>query len=261
MVASFYPLAWVAERVGGPRVDVIDLTPPGAEAHDTTLSARARADLGDASLVLLLGLRFQPEVERAARDANGRVVDVARGLPLLPSSEGGLEADPHVWLDPVLMLDVVDAVVQALVSEDPAGREDYERRAAAVAGELRELDAAYREALSSCSFSTMVVTHEAFGYLAARYGLQQLGITGVTPEGEPTADRLRAVSETVDQGKAGAVFFEGTDEGERLGTRVAGDLGVPALPLATLESAPPDGDYLSAMRANLESLSGGLACP
>src|SRR5947209_1828905 len=104
VVGSFYPLAWAAQEVGGARVHVLDLTPPGVEAHDTNLSARQVADVDNADVVLILGyLGFQPQVEQAARRASGRVVEVAQGIHLRPSQERGLSGDPHVWLDPVLM--------------------------------------------------------------------------------------------------------------------------------------------------------------
>jgi len=102
VVAAFYPLAWAARQVGGDAVTVEDLTPKGAEPHDLQLTARQRLAIEDADLVLVLGKGFQPEVERAARDAHGRVVDLLDGIDLLPSTEADLKADPHVWLDPRL---------------------------------------------------------------------------------------------------------------------------------------------------------------
>jgi zinc transport system substrate-binding protein len=263
VVASFYPLAWAAERVGGSRVSVEDLTPPGVDAHDTSLSARQRADLETADVVLILGrFGFQPEVERAVSDASGVVVEVANGLALTPSGQANLEFDPHVWLDPTLMERIVREVADGLVRADPAGRSGYRRREASVLRDLTALDGAYRSGLADCRFRTFVTTHEAFGYLAAEYGLTELGIEGLTPESEPAAARIQAAADAIRSGAAApAVFFESTAEGRRVGESVAADVGVRALPLGTLESAPPSGDYLSVMRANLSSLQEGLQCP
>ena len=262
MVGSFYPLAWAAQQVGGPAVDVVDLTPPGVEAHDTSLSARQVAQVDSADVVLILGyLGFQPQVELAARQASGRVVQVARGIHLRPSQERGLSGDPHVWLDPVLMEQITLTISGALVAADPNGKAGYEERAARVTAQLSGLDSSYRSGLSGCRSTSFVTTHEAFGYLADQYALGQIGIEGLTPEAEPSADQLRTAESAIRDGRAApAVFYEGTAEGERIGRAVAASVGVPALPLGTLEFDPAPGDYLSVMRANLASLEKGLQC-
>jgi zinc transport system substrate-binding protein len=262
VVGSFYPLAWAAEQIGGSRVDVTDLTPPGVEAHDTNLSAAQVADLEEADVVLILGyLGFQPQVEQAARDSSGTVVQVTRGLHLRPSQEQGLSADPHVWLDPALMEAMVRSVAKGLEAADPEGRGTYEAGASRVLEKLSALDSSYRSALKTCRFRSFVTTHEAFGYLADRYGLEQIGIEGLTPEAEPTSAQLQDAESAIRDGNAApAVFFEDTSEGERIGKSVASDVGVSALPLGTLEFDPAPLDYLQVMRANLASLRKGLRC-
>lgn len=262
VVASFYPLAWAAGHVGGERVDVEDLTPPGVEAHDTTLSAGQRADLQTADVVVILGrFGFQPEVERAADEASGAVLSVATALPLAPSQEADLGFDPHVWLDPVLMERMVGEIADALVQADPAGATGYRARERTTADQLASLDGSYRTGLQGCAFSTFVTTHEAFGYLATEYGLSQLGVEGLTPESEPSASRIQAAIQSIEAGSAApAVFYEGTDEGRRVGESVAEDAGVSAFPLGTLESDPSPLDYMSVMQGNLDVLMKGLSC-
>ncbi len=263
VVASFYPLAWIAERIGGDLVDVEDLTPPGVEAHDVTLSAGQRADVQTADVVLLLGdFGFQPDIEKAAGEASGRVVKVAEGLDLVPTEREDLTVDPHVWLDPVLMDQIVPKIAHALAAVDPSGADAYGEGERAAMDDLHALDAAYRDGLADCTYTTFVTTHEALGYLASRYGLSQLGIEGLTPQSEPSAERIQAATDAIDAGEAApAIFYEGTDEGRRVGDSVAADAGVPALPIATLEFDPAPDDYLSAMRANLATLREGLRCP
>jgi zinc transport system substrate-binding protein len=146
---------------------------------------------------------------------------------------------------------IVDRIESALSEPTAAGR---------LRADLEDLDARYRQGLGDCRSRTMVVSHEAFGYLADRYGLEQVGLAGVEPEGEPTADALREAAEVLATAGGGAVFYEAGDEARRIAETVASDAGVPALPLSTLESAPPAGDYLSVMEENLESLRRGLGC-
>jgi zinc transport system substrate-binding protein len=260
VVASIYPLAFAADRITGPGWKVIDLTPPGTEAHDVELSLEDRAAIEDADLMLYLGdIGFQPQVEAAAGDAPGRVVAVTDGMDLMegPGHEDGEgeepeEAfDPHVWLDPMAFARIADRIGSALSAPGAAGQ---------LRAELEELHTRYRDGLADCNSNTMVVSHEAFGYLADRYGLEQVGLAGLEPEGEPTADALREAAEVLATTGGGAVFYEAGEEARRIAETVASDAGVPALPLSTLESAPPEGDYLSVMEDNLGSLRRGLGC-
>ena len=255
-VASIYPLAFAAERVAGPAWEVIDLTPPGTEAHDVELSLADRAELQSADLILFLGpLGFQPQVEGAARELEGSALAVAAGL-LAPAEA----PDPHVWLDPHAMATITNGISRRMAAIDPAEEPGYRQRALALRAELTALDREYADALSSCRSGTLITSHEAFGYLARRYGLRQVGLTGPVPESEPTAQRLQSVEALLQSGRAGAVFFEESGEARRIAETVAADSGVPALPLSTLESRPSAGDYLTVMEDNLASLRAGLEC-
>jgi zinc transport system substrate-binding protein len=245
VVASFYPLAFLAERVGGPGWKVIDLTPPGTEAHDVELSLEDRSAIQDADVVLYLGdIGFQPQVEEAVGEARGRVLAVANFVGADAS------ADPHIWLDPALMVRMTEAVASAIPGASPDALQE----------DLAALFERYRTGLTDCRSRVMVVSHEAFGYLADAFGLEQIGLTGLSPEAEPTVERLAMAEGLLAREEAGAVFFETGGEAERIARTVAEDAGVPALPLSTLESRPPTGDYLSVMEDNLASLRRGLGC-
>ena len=278
-VASVYPLAFAAQWVGGPGWEVIDLTPPGGEAHDVELTLEDRAAIASADLVVHLGdVGFQPQVEDAVAEAGGQVVAATEGVPLHEAeehaheTEGGDEdqdaeeppgeeaVDPHVWLDPVLFARMVERIAEGFAAVDPDGAEEYRIRAADLGAALHHRDARYRTTLDGCRLETMVVSHEAFGYLAERYGLHQVGLAGLVPEGEPTVEALSEAAGLLRDEGAGAVFYEEGGEARRLAEQVAADAAVPALPLLTLEAAPVEGGYLSAMEANLDSLREGLGC-
>jgi zinc transport system substrate-binding protein len=249
VVASFYPLAFAAERIAGPGWEVIDLTPPGTEAHDVELTIEDRAAIEDADVVLYLGdIGFQPQVEAAVREADGQVVAVAEVEPPGGTDE---QIDPHLWLDPARFGAMADRIARAL----GGGAAAPELRS-----QLEDLDQRYRAGLEECRFRTMLVSHEAFGYLADRYALEQVGLAGLEPEAEPGAADLAEAQALVEDGRAGAIFYEVGGETRRVAETLADDLGVPALPLATLESQPRSGDYLSVMEENLESLREGLGC-
>jgi zinc transport system substrate-binding protein len=250
VVAGFYPLAFAAEKVGGREVHVENLTPPGAEPHDLEPTPRNVQDLQSADLVLLLGRGFQPSLERAARRARGRVVE------LLDSSRLGVHSgDPHVWLDPVRFETVVTAIAAAL--GDPAAARPLVHR-------LRALDREYRARLGHCARHEIVTSHEAFGYLADRYGLTQVAISGISPESEPTPGALQHVVEVVRRSGASTVFTEPLVSG-RLAQAVASETGATTAVLDPIEGLTSDEqaageDYFTLMRANLRAVVKGLGC-
>jgi zinc transport system substrate-binding protein len=188
VVASFYPLAFAAEEIGGPSVEVTNLTPPGAEPHDVELSVRDVERVRSADLVLYLGSGFQPAVERAVEGGDAEAIDLLEKRTV----------DPHVWLDPLRYAELANEIGRAL--ERPGAAEALEQR-------LRELHAAYEQGLTDCERREIVTSHAAFGYLAERYRLEQIAITGVSPEAEPTAHELERVVAQVRERGATTVFF------------------------------------------------------
>jgi zinc transport system substrate-binding protein len=248
VVAAFYPLAYAAELVGGSSVAVDNLVPAGGEPHDLELTAGAVGDIQRADVVLYLGHGFQPALSEAVKGARGRTVDLLAGLPLRPS-------DPHVWLDPVLYARIVKRVAGVL------GRP---ARATAPLARLRALDREYRRGLAHCARTEIVTSHEAFGYLAQRYGLRQVAITGITPESEPSARQLGHVVSVVRRTHATTVFFEKLVS-PRLAETVARETGERTAVLDPIEGLTPseqahEDTYFTLMRQNLGALRKALLC-
>ena len=201
VVAAFYPLAEAVRRVGGPVVRVVDLTPAGAEPHDLELTPDQVDALEDARLAVVMGQGFQPGVEKVADRRDGPTLDVLAAL-----HRDAL--DPHVWLDPTLMSQIVDVVQAELTTVDPARAVDFQARADAFRAELARLDGDYRAGLATCARHEIVTAHEAFGYLARRYGLTQLGVAGLSPDAEPGANRLAELADLAREDGMTTVFTE-----------------------------------------------------
>ena len=249
VVAGFYPLAFAARQVAGARVRVDDLTPPGAEPHDLEVSPGDVQRVRSARVVLLLGHGFQPQLEAAAR--GGQVVTLLDTPGLSPLPNG----DPHVWLDPVRYGLIVARV--GAVLHDRAG-------ARRVVARLRRLDHEYRVGLARCRRREIVTSHQAFAYLARRYGLRQVAITGISPEAEPAPADLRRVVALVRATHATTVFLEPLVS-PRIVRTVARETGAGTAVLDPVEGLTPSeaarrDDYFTLMRANLARLRRALGC-
>jgi zinc transport system substrate-binding protein len=249
VVASFYPLAFAAEEIA-PHVAVENLTPPGAEPHDLELSPIDAASVRQARLVLLLGRGFQPQLEDAAGDGDNvlHLLDTA-GLDLLPNG------DPHVWLDPLRYARIVERIGQTLGAEKAASR---------LVARLQDLDAEYRDGLATCDRREIVTSHEAFAYLAERYGLEQVPITGLSPEAEPQPANLARVVRLVEERGVTTIYYE-TLVSPRIAETVARETGAHVAVLDPIEGLTPaeiakGEDYFTRMRANLRALEEGLGC-
>ena len=257
VVAAFYPVAWAAEQVGASSVDVHDLTPAGAEPHDIELTPRDVERVQSADLVLYLGGGFQPALEKALEDRHGDSVDLLRGQRVVaaPENDEELSLDPHVWLDPLRFAAMAREIGREL------GRP---ARAARLATRLHALGRAYRAGLATCRRHEIVTSHAAFAYLASRYGLQQVALTGLAPEAEPSPRDLQRLVQEVERSRATTIFFESLVSPE-LAQTVAREAGAKTAVLDPLEGLTKDeaaagADYFSLMRRNLVTLRKALAC-
>ena len=271
VVASFYPVAFAAQKVGETRVAVANLTPVGAEPHDIELNSDQIDRLLVAKVAFVLGSGFQPAVEKAADRRDGATVELlpklvdAKGRKVAKEGQsGGL--DPHVWLDPVLMAQLVGEVERGLAAADPKGASSYEKNTRALQDQLSALDARYRRRLTGCARNLLVTSHEAFGYLATRYGLRQEGVAGLSPDAEPDPARLGELAQLARDKGVTTVFTEETVSPRIAQTlaRDAGGLRTGVLsPLESLSKKERDdkADYFTLMDANLEKIATALGCP
>jgi zinc transport system substrate-binding protein len=267
VVASFYPLAEAARRVGGDLVSVTNLTAPGVEPHDLELTPDQVESIATADLVLYLGGGFQPGVEDAVGEADGTVLDVLTGVDTVApasGSEEGLSVDPHVWLDPERYARIVDEVRSALADIDPTHADAFAAGASRFEGQLHALDDEFRAGLADCQRTTIVTNHAAFGYLAAAYGLTQVGISGLDPEAEPDPRRIAELRDLVRTQGITTIFTEDLVS-PKVAETLAQEAGVHTAVLHTLEGltdaeVAAGADYVSEMRENLAALREALAC-
>lgn len=283
VLASFYPLQYVAQQIGGDLVTVNNLTPPAAEPHDLELSPVQVREIGTADLVVYLS-GFQTAVDEGVESrAPEHVVDAADAAGLLEDAEHADETeeehaehaeegdehdhgatDPHFWLDPSRLAAVGQAVADELSAVDPDNAQVYEEGALRLGQQLDELDQEFADGLAACQGATLVTSHAAFGYLADRYALEQEGISALDPEAEPSPARLREIGDLVESRGIKTLYSE-TLVSPKVTETLASDLGVGTAVLDPLEGLSEDAtaagdDYVSVMRANLAELEEGLVC-
>jgi zinc transport system substrate-binding protein len=264
VVAAFYPLQYVTQRVAGDLASVDNLTQPGREPHDLELTIHETTQVVDADLVVY-ERGFQPSVDEAVdENAEGDVLDVDDVVSLVPFREHGVdsdETDPHFWQDPALLADVGDAVAARLAEVDPDHADTYEANAADLRTDLEALDREYADGLSGCARDTIVVSHDAFGYLT-KYGLTMEAILGLSPDSEPTPADLARLQDLIREDGVTTVFSESLVS-PAAAEALARDMHVRSEvldPVEGLSDQTAGEDYLSLMRSNLSALERANGC-
>ncbi|MFJ9667546.1 metal ABC transporter substrate-binding protein [Streptomyces sp. NPDC101219] len=279
VVASFYPMAFLAERIGGEHVNVTSLTQPGQEPHDLEISAKQTAQLQESDAALYLS-GLQPSVDEAIGQAELKTkIDAAKLTSLeTHADEDGHEdehadehaddhghaheagEDPHVWLDPVKYAEVAEGVGAAFAKADPDHAADYRKNTEALVGELGDLDTRFESGLKNRATDVFITTHAAFGHLAGRYGLTEEAINGLDPESEPSGARVKALERTAKADGVTTVFYE-TLVSDRTAKMLASDAGLKTDvldPLEGITDASRGDDYFQVMEANLAALKKAL---
>jgi zinc transport system substrate-binding protein len=278
VVASFYPMAFLAERIGGDHAHVTSLTQPGQEPHDLEISAKQTARLQDSDAVLYLK-NLQPSVDEAVAQSGVRTKIDAASLTSLEkhgnevgghaaehddhegSDEGESSGlDPHIWLDPVRYAQVAEGVGAAFAKADPGHAADYRKNTADLVRQLDALNTEFTTGLATARTKVFLTTHAAFGYLAERYGLTEEAINGLDPESEPSAARVKELEKLAKADGVTTVFYE-TLVSDKTAKTVAKDAGLRTDVLDPIEGITKKSrgqDYLQVMRANLTALKTAL---
>lgn len=299
VMASFYPLQYLAEKIGGEHVSVTSLTPEGAEPHDLELSPKMVDSLSSADAVVYLA-GFQSAVDEAIeQQAPKTVIDVSPAAELIEAgtdanhpaeeeeeatdeaqsgeTEGhnhdheghdheghehhhDMSADPHFWLDPTRMAHAATLVGDKLAEADSAHADVYKAKAKTLAEELNTLSDTLVTKTSSCKVKTFVTAHTAFGYLADRTGLTQVGISGLDPESSPSPARLAEIAQIAKDQGVTTIFTEALID-PKVAQTLADDLGITTAVLDPIESqTDASKDYAATMNSNIDALTKALDC-
>ena len=302
VAASFYPIQWLTQQIGGDHVDVSSVTPAGTEPHEFEIGTKQIAELNKTKALFYVK-GFQPSLDDAVGSLSDvSAVDLTKNVNLV-HHEGLLEhdhdhgdkdhgdkkdgeakkddgekghedgkehdhaeghdhgdaADPHFWLDPARMKRAANAIAAELSKKDPGHADAYKKNNENLQKKLDGLDKSFQTGLATCERRSIVTTHTAFGYLADRYKLSQVGLSGIDPESEPSPATLAKVKKYVQENGTTTIFTEELVSGKPAETLAKETKTVTAV-LSPLESKPEKGDYEAAMTGNLTALKKALAC-
>jgi zinc transport system substrate-binding protein len=270
VVASFYIPYEFAKNVGGDRAEVKNLVPAGASAHDYEPSPADIKTVEAAQVFVYNGAGMDDAwVKKILGVVRNRdklvVIEVTKGLPLrkAPEGEEEFEFDPHVWLDPLSVKEMVKNIEKGLITADSAGRAIYEANAKSYQSKLDALDGVIRLGLANCRLRDLIMSHQFLDYFAARYNLRAHALSGLEPE-EPTAKRLAELIELGRRLGIKYVFAETLEKPKALEV-LARELGAKILTLDPIEGLSEEDEkagknYLSLMEENLGNLRIGLEC-
>lgn len=273
IVAGFYPLAYAAEGVAGDLAEVVSLAGPGVEPHDLELTPGDVAKINDADLVVYIP-EFIPALDAVVKTLDqSKVINATQGITLISGDSHSHEreeahseeeghsdesaTDPHIWLNPSNMVLIGNSIAKALSAINSDSAIDENR--SSFENGLNALATDYTAKLANCSIKALVVSHEAFGYIANAYGFEQVGISGLSPEAEPSPARLAEVAKIAKAKNATTIYYESLVD-PKVAKTLADELKITAEMLDPLESPPASGDYLSVMQQNLDTLVKGQVC-
>lgn len=269
VMVSFYPLEYIATSVGGQYVSVQNILPPGGEPHDFDPSPRQLASIGGSDLFIFNGGHFEPWIEKWEKGTFGQAaqtIDMVgeltkRGAILITRNNA---TDPHVWLDPLLFKQEVEIIRDGLIRVDPAHESEYRINADKLMVEITRIDERFRSGLTGCEKKDIIVSHDAFRYLARRYKFSTIPIAGISPDEEPSPKDLVKIADLAHLKNINYIFFE-TNISPKLSETIAREVGAQTLVLNPLESLTTyeiqlGEQYNTIMERNLSNLRRALVC-
>ncbi|MTI86084.1 MAG: zinc ABC transporter substrate-binding protein [Firmicutes bacterium] len=268
---TIYPVYYFTSEIVMDKGNVVNLIPSGGEAHHWEPSPRDMVKMNQADALVYSGAGMEAWIDDvlAGLDTGVRAVDCSENIDLL--EDGGVQhvedkrearVDPHIWTNPVNAAIMVDNITKALCAIDPANAGFFRHRRDLLNQKLKELDQDFKNTLQDISSNDIVVSHSAFGYMAQRYGLNQIAVRGISPEVEPGPARLAEIVDTIRQKNIKCVFFESLVS-PKISDTIAREAGVKTLVLYTLggisvENKAQGENYFTLMRKNLANLKEGL---
>lgn len=260
VTATFYPLAYLSQEIGGDFVNVTQITPGGVEPHDYEPTPQDLATIQNSQVFIMHGYGIDVWAENIINDLKAKnitVTEAGKNVEVVAN-------DPHVWLNPTKFQKEAEAIRDAFVQADPAHAQEYKLNATGLISDLIALDREYREGLTDCKVRKIVTSHDAFGYLAQTYNFENLAIAGISPEEEPSPKRLAELTDFARNNNIKYIFFEELVS-PKIAETLAAEVGAQSLVLNPIEGLTEkqqakSENYLVLMQRNLYNLRTAMQC-
>ncbi|MDO8572293.1 MAG: zinc ABC transporter substrate-binding protein [bacterium] len=269
VVTSFYVLGNFIENIGGDIVSVRVITPPGIEPHDYEPTPNDLVAVGHATLFIYNGAGFDPWANQLINSSNAHALNMSEQLNLVLNHPGETSdpqnfSNPHYWLDPVLAIEEVRIIRDALITLVPSQQTLFKKNAEAYINRIALLHHDFEEGLGTCANHDIIVSHNAFEYLGIRYTINTIPIAGISPEDEPSTKKIGELTQLAKEKDIRFIFFE-TSASPKLAETIAREVGIKTLVLNPIETLTEEElkvgeDYISVMKTNLNNLRKALVC-
>ncbi len=267
VTASFYPLYYFSQQIGGNKASVINITPAGAEPHDYDPSTGDIARIESSNMLVLNGAveSWGNKIKNILNGQNTLVITAGDGLLTKTLNEDGVVGkDPHVWLDPILAKKEMANIAAGFVKIDPKNKNYYENNEKQLDQQLDKLNEDFKNGLRNCDQKNIITSHAAFAYLGERYGLNQVAIAGLSPDAEPSSKQLADIADFAKRNNIKYIFFESLVS-PKLSQTIANEVGAKTLVLDPIEGIDDNDikagkNYFTLMYQNLKNLQIALKC-
>lgn len=257
---SFYPLADFAQKIGGDKVIVTNLTPTGVEPHDFEPNPRDIADIYNSQIFIYNGVNLESWVDKILPELNNVGVYVVKASDNVEI----LDNDPHIWIDPNRAIRIVQNIQKALVSVDPSNQDYYSQNTDTLINSLTSLDQKYRDSLTNCQKTNAISNHKVFGYISSQYGFKNTSITGLSPDEEPSPQKLAEIVDFVKKNNLKYILTEPLDS-PKFAETISTETGLEVITFNPIEGLTPEQlnngeDYFSIQSQNIINLAKALEC-
>lgn len=268
VATSFYPIYFFAQQISKDKADVVNITPVGAEPHDYEPTAKDIAKIENSKLIIINGgglEAWENDIRKNLNYKNNIILTISEGVTDQRALDDGKNInDFHIWLNPILAKEIVNKITDNFIKIDPLNKDYYQLNADFLKTQLDNLDKEYKQGLSNCKEKNIITSHLAFGYLADAYGFHQISITGLSPDTEPSPQKLIDIVKFARDNNVKYIFFESLVS-PKLSNTIANELGAKTLILNPIEGLTNEEismgeNYFTKMKNNLINLKIALQC-